>query len=108
VERWKRLAEEAERFVRRRDPDNALTTFGDAIEAAETATPPAPALEIAKLCQRLAGLEASLGSTAEARGSLEHGKRLLLEARAAGKLAPDAVQTLGEIEGTLRRLPRDE
>ena len=53
-------------------------------------------------------LEAALGSTAEARGSFEHGKRVLLEARAAGKLPPEGQQALAELEGNLRRLPRDE
>lgn len=108
VEEWQRFAERAELLVKKRDPDAAIEAYEHAITSAEESATPVNVAEIARLCWKMGSLEVALGSTAEARGSFEHGKRLLLEARSAGKLAPDALQALAEIEGSLRRLPRDE
>jgi hypothetical protein len=108
VEEWQRFAEQAELSVKRRDPNAAIEAYEQAIASAEESVTPVNIAEVARLCWKMGSLEAALGSTAEARGSFEHGKRLLLEARSAGKLAPDAAQALAEIEGSLRRLPRDE
>jgi serine/threonine protein kinase len=105
---WQRYAEQAELLVKRRDPDAAIQLYEQAITSAEESATPVPPVEIGRLCIKMGSLEAALGSTAEARGSFEHGKRLLIQAKSSGKLAPDAAQALAELESNLRRLPRDE
>jgi serine/threonine protein kinase len=105
---WQRYAEQAELLVKRRDPDAAIQAYEQAISAAEESLTPVSVAEIARLCIKMGSLESALGSTAEARGSFEHGKRLLIQARSGGKLPPEAAQALAELEGNLRRLPRDE
>ncbi len=108
VEEWQRFSEQGDLLVKRRDPDAAIQAYEQAITSAEESTTLVAPADIARLCLKMGALEAALGSTAEARGSFEHGKRLLLEARSAGKLPPEAQQALAELEGNLRRLPRDE
>jgi hypothetical protein len=105
---WQRYAEQAEGLMKQRDPDAAIQAYEQAISSAEESVQPVSVIEIARLCHKMGSLEAALGSTAEARGSFEHGKRLIQQAKVAGKLPPDALHVLGEIEGSLRRLPRDE
>jgi serine/threonine protein kinase len=105
---WERYAERAEFLMKRRDPEGAIQAYENAIAAAEESETPVPVAEIARLCVKMGGLESALGSIAEARGSLEHGKRLLLQAKSGGKLPPEAVQVLAELEGNLRRLPREQ
>ena len=94
--------------MKRRDPDAAIQAYEQAIVLAEESETPVSAADIGQLCVKMGALEAALGFTAEARGSLEHGKRVILQAKGSGKLPPEAAQVLAEIEGTLRRLPRDE
>ena len=108
VEEWQRFSEQGDLLVKRRDPDAAIQAYEQAIASAEESATPVAVAEIARLCLKMGSLEAALGSTAEARGSFEHGKRVLLDARSAGKLPPEAQQALAELEGNLRRLPRDE
>jgi hypothetical protein len=100
--------EQAELLMKRRDPEAAIQAYEDAVAAAEESVIPVPPADIARLCIKMSALESALGSVAEARGSLEHGRRLLLQAKAGGKLPPDAAQVLADVEGNLRRLPRDQ
>ena len=108
LEPWQRLADRAESLVKRRDPEGAIQAYEQAVDAAELSETPVAAAEIARLCFKMGSLEVALGSTAEARGSFERGKRVIQDAKGAGKLPPEAIQVLADIEGVLRRLPRDE
>lgn len=106
MQQWERLADQADALVKQRDPDGAIEVFDAALQAAENSPVPAPPNDIARICYRMGSIEAGIGSTASARGSLEYGKRILLDQRKAGKLDAVGIELLGNIEATLRRLPR--
>ncbi len=103
LEPWRHYAQQGEALMREHDPDKAADFFDQAIDTAEHSSTPVAALEIARLCYRLGSIDAGLGSTSEARGSFEHGRRLLKK----GKLSPEAAQVLAELDSALRRLPRE-
>jgi exonuclease VII small subunit len=105
--RWQKLSDHADLLAKRRDPDSAIEVYQDAILEAERAAPPAPPAEVGRLYSKIGALEAGLGSLDEARASFESGRKLLQRARSNGKLDADGLQVLGEIEGRLRKLPRD-
>lgn len=105
IPEWQKLAERADVLLKRRDPDAAVQAFDQAIAIAEESA--VPAAEIARLCLKMGSIEVALGSTGEARGSFEQGKRILLQSKVGGKLPAEAAQVLAEIEGNLRRLPKD-
>jgi serine/threonine protein kinase len=104
AEPWKDFAQQGDSLVKQRDPDSAVVAYERAIEVAESATPPASPMDLARLHQKIGNIEAQRGSPAVARGSFENAKRELQ--RVKTKTA-DVTQMITEIDGTLRRLPRE-
>ncbi len=106
LQEWERLADRGDALVKKRDPEGAIEAFDQALDAAKNSATPVPRIELARLCYKVGSLEAGLGETATARGSLEYGKQLLLEERKGGKMDAVASELLGKLEAALRKLPR--
>lgn len=64
-------------------------------------------MEIAVVCFQLGSVQAELNSTAEARRTLERGRRILNHLRVSGRWNRERGQTLDSIERALKRLPKD-
>lgn len=96
------LAEQGDKFLKLRQRREAAAAFERALEAAENTAPP---LEVAHLCQKLAGLQAAFSSAAEARGTLQRGIAVLK--RSKGGNAPEQMRLIDEMESRLRSMPRD-
>ena len=108
VEQWRKLVEQGDAKLKRRDYDEAAAAYTSAIELAEGSELPGSLVEAARICQKLGSLEVGRGSYGEARTSFEDGKKYLQRAKAAGKPIAEAAQILAEIETSLRKLPREE
>ena len=108
AEQWRKLVEQGDAMLKRRDLDDAATAYTNAIDIAQSSNLPGSLVEAARICKKLGTLEFSRGSHGEARASFEDGKKYIQRAKGTGKLGADAAQILGEIETGLRRLPREE
>ncbi len=105
--RWQKLSDHGDLLVKRRDPDGAIEVYRQAIVEAERASPPAPIAEVGRMYSKIGALEAGIGSVDEARATLEGGKKFLQRAKSNGKLDEDTNAVLIEIEGRLRKLPKE-
>ena len=95
--------------VSQRRLDEALGFYEEAVDSA-AATPnasPDARAEAAVLCRKLGTLQLQMASTAEARASFVQGRKLLLALKSHGQWNTERAKVLGEIEVSLRRLPRD-
>lgn len=100
VTEWQVMAEQAEKLLKQHQRLDAVAAFDRAFTAAENS---APTVELGRLCQRLASLQAAFTSSAEARGTLQRG----LQAMKRGKAGPDVSKIIDEMEAQLHALPRD-
>ena len=104
VTEWMVLAEQGDKLMQRRQRREAVSAFERALDAAEGTAPP---LEIGRLCQKLATVQAAVMSSAEARGTLQRGLQALRKNKAAGPGASEQIRMIDEMESRVRALPRD-
>ena len=95
--------------VRQRHLDDALGFYEEAVDSATAVSnaPPEARAEAALLCRKLGTLQLQMASTSEARASFVQGRKLLLALKSHGQWNAERAKVLGEIEASLRRLPRD-
>lgn len=108
-DRLTRLAEAKEGVG---DHSEALEVFELAIEAAMeivrlSGNDHDSVVELAILYRRLGALASNINSTAEARGHFESGRKTLQALRASGHLPKEGAKVLAELEGAIRRLPKE-
>ena len=104
VTEWMVLVEQGDKLMQRRQRRDAVSAFERALDAAEGTAPP---LEIGRLCQKLATVQAAVMSSAEARGTLQRGLQALRKNKAAGPGASEQIRMIDEMESRVRALPRD-
>ena len=107
-----RLVRMAERQIADADPDVALDTLEQALAAAQDAVRNSDGseeaiLELALIYRREGQLASAINSPAEGRSYYMQSRRTLLTLRSKGKLPKEAAKILGDLEGSLRRLPKD-
>jgi len=108
AEQWRKLVQQGDAMIKRRDYDDAATAYTSAIDLAQSSELPGSLIEAARICQKLGQMEFNRGSHGEARASFEDGKKYIQRAKGTGKSSPEASQILSEIETSLRKLPREE
>jgi predicted RNA-binding protein YlxR (DUF448 family) len=107
-----RLIRLAERQIASAEPDLALDTLEQALDSAQEAVRSSggseeAVLELARIYRREGQLASAINSSAEGRGYYVQSRRTLLQLRSKGKLPKEAAKLLVDLEGSLRRLPRD-
>jgi serine/threonine protein kinase len=102
---WHTLVTQGDRLMDRRQRDDAMDAYLNAFDLASDGRA-VGAAELASLCKKVASLQMSFGSLAEARQTLEKGRQSLKK-MTGGKDAGDRQRYLDQIENTIRSLPRD-
>jgi serine/threonine protein kinase len=105
--KWRDAMLEANDFIRARQFDEAIDAYARSLDLAMESQPPAPAYEIAKICQSLGNLQNKNGSSAEARATLLKGRTQLQNLMVKDKTNAENSRLLAEIEAALKRLPAD-
>jgi hypothetical protein len=100
ISEWQVLADQGDKLLAKRQRREAATVFERALNAAETTAPP---VEVARLCQKLASIQAIAASSSEARSTLQRGLQILKKIKGG----PDQTKLADEMESQLRSLPRD-
>jgi hypothetical protein len=97
---WAALVASGDNLMRRRQTDEAIDAYSQAIEIAQSNPKNVSATEYGQVCLKLGSLQIQTGATAEAKRTLIDGRAFLLRTN-----GPASVRE--QIEGMLRKLPRD-
>jgi hypothetical protein len=102
---WHAFVTEGDALMQRRQRDEAMDAYLNAFDLASDGRA-ISASEVAQLCKKVADLQRSFGSVAEARQTLERGRQSL-KRMTGGKDGGERQKYMEQIENTLRTLPRD-
>ena len=97
---WVAFVTTGDNHVRRRQFDEAIGAYTEAMDAAQANPKGVSPEEFCRVCKSLGSLQISLGSAAEARRTLTTGRQFLLKVK-----APPS--TVSQVEAILKKLPRD-
>ena len=97
---WRSYVASGDNLMRRRQTDEAIDAYADALQAAQANPKGVPPAEFGRVCMSLGALQIQNGATAEARRTLIEGRKFLLTNKAPG-------ETINQIESMLKKLPRD-
>jgi serine/threonine protein kinase len=99
-EDWRSFVASGDNYMRFRKTDDAIEAYEAAIEAAVANPKSVPPNEFSRVCMSLGALQIQNGSPAEARRTLIQGRQFLIRNKGAAG-------AIGQIEGMLKKLPRD-
>jgi len=102
---WHALVSNGDALMAQRQSDEAMDAYTNAFDLA-TDGRPISASEVAQLCRKLANVQMRLGSTADARRTLDQGRQAL-KRMTGGKDSADRQKYIEQIENSIRTLPRD-
>ncbi len=97
---WREMVTAGDNFMRRRQTDEAIDAFAEALEAAKANPKSVHLPDYARVCQNLGALQLQNGSTSEARRTLIEGRTFLIKNNGS----PTAIELLSN---QLRKLPRE-
>ncbi len=97
---WVAFVATGDNCVRRRQFDEAIEAYTEAMDAAQANPKGVSPEEFCRVCKSLGSLQISHGSAAEARRTLTSGRQFLLKVKASPS-------TVSQVEAILKKLPRD-
>jgi hypothetical protein len=97
---WAALVASGDNLMRRRQTDEAIDAYSQAIEIAQSNPKNVSAADFGQVCLRLGNLQIQNGATAEAKRTLIEGRAFLLRSKGPAS-------TVEQIESMLKKLPRD-
>jgi serine/threonine protein kinase len=97
---WVAFVATGDNCVRRRQFDEAIEAYTEAMDAAQANPKGVSPEEFCRVCKSLGSLQISHGSAAEARRTLTGGRQFLLKVKASPS-------TVSQVEAILKKLPRD-
>ncbi len=99
-EDWRTFVTSGDNYLRFRKTDHAIEAYEAALEVAQANPRSVPPGEFSRVCMSLGALQIQNGSPAEARRTLVQGRQFLIRNKGAAG-------SIGQIEGMLKKLPRD-
>ena len=99
-EDWRTFVDSGDNYLRSRKTDDAIEAYEAALEVAQANPRSVPPGEFSRVCMSLGALQIQNGSPAEARRTLVQGRQFLIRNKGAAG-------SIGQIEGMLKKLPRD-
>ena len=99
-EDWRTFVTSGDNYLRFRKTDAAIEAYEAALEVAQANPRSVPPGEFSRVCMSLGALQIQNGSPAEARRTLVQGRQFLIRNKGAAG-------SIGQIEGMLKKLPRD-
>jgi hypothetical protein len=97
---WVALVASGDNLMRRRQTDEAIDAYSQALEIAQENPKNVSAADYGQVCLKLGTLQIQSGATAEAKRTLIDGRSFLLRSK-----GPSG--TIEQIESMLKKLPRD-